>query len=42
MTIPDPDRARIVSIDFIDTSYYGKHDTDKGELRSAAPKRYVR
>jgi IS4 transposase len=30
MTIPDPDRARIVSIDFIDNSYYGKHYADDG------------
>jgi len=42
VTIPDPDRARIVSIDFIDTSYYDEHDIDEGELRSVAPKRYVR
>jgi hypothetical protein len=38
MTILDPDRSRIVSIDFIDNPYHGEHHTDKGELCSMAPK----
>ena len=38
MTILDPDRSRIVSIDFIDNPYHGDHHDDKGELCSMAPK----
>ena len=38
MTILDPDRSRIVSIDFIDKPYHGDHYTDEGELCSMAPK----
>jgi hypothetical protein len=29
MTIPDPDRSRIVSIDFIDNPYHGEHYADE-------------
>jgi len=38
MTILDPDRSRIVSIDFIDNPYHGEHHSDEGELCSMAPK----
>jgi len=38
MTILDPDRSRIVSIDFIDNPYHGDHYADEGELCSMAPK----
>jgi len=38
MTILDPDRSRIVSIDFIDNPYHGVHHADDGELCSMAPK----
>jgi hypothetical protein len=38
MTILDPDRSRIVSIDFIDNPYHGEHNADEGELCSMAPK----
>ena len=38
MTILDPDRSRIVSIDFIDNPYHGDHYVDDGELCSMAPK----
>ncbi len=37
MTILDPDRSRIVSIDFTDP-YHGKHHAGEGELCSMAPK----
>ena len=38
MTILDPDRSRIVSIDFVDNPYHGDHYIDEGELCSMAPK----
>jgi hypothetical protein len=38
LTILDPDRSRIVSIDFIDNPYHGDHYEDEGELCSMAPK----
>ena len=38
MTILDPDRSRIVSIDFIDNPYHGDHYADEGELCTMAPK----
>jgi len=38
MTILDPDRSRIVSIDFVDNPYHGEHYADDGELCSMAPK----
>jgi len=38
MTILDPDRSRIVSIDFIDNPYHGEYYADEGELCSMAPK----
>ncbi len=38
MTILDPDRSRIVSIDFINNPYHGEHHIDEGELCSTAPK----
>jgi len=38
MTILDPNRSRIVSIDFIDNPYHGEHYADDGELCSMAPK----
>ena len=38
MTILDPDRSRIVSIDFIDNPYHGEHYLDEGELCSMSPK----
>jgi len=38
MTILDPDRSRIVSIDFIDNPYHGEHYAEEGELCSMAPK----
>jgi len=38
MTILDPDRSRIVSIDFIDNPYHGEHYDNEGELCSMAPK----
>ncbi len=38
MTILDPDRSRIVSIDFIDNPYHGEYYDDDGELCTMAPK----
>jgi len=38
MTILDPDRSRIVSIDFVDNPYHGSHAIDEGELCTMAPK----
>ena len=38
MTILDPDRSRIVSIDFVDNPYHGVHLDDEGELCSMASK----
>jgi hypothetical protein len=38
MTILDPDRSRIVSIDVIDNPYHGEHYADEGELWLMAPK----
>jgi hypothetical protein len=38
MTILDPDRSRIVSIDFIDNPYHGEHYAEEGELCSMPPK----
>jgi hypothetical protein len=38
MTIPDPDRSRIVSIEFIDNPYHAEHYADDGELCTMAPK----
>jgi len=37
LTILDPDRSRIVSIDFVDNSYHGCPDEDSGELCKTAP-----
>ncbi|SEP14492.1 hypothetical protein SAMN05216388_103720 [Halorientalis persicus] len=37
MTILDPDRSRIVSIDFVDNSYHGSPDEDRGELCKTTP-----
>lgn len=37
MTILDPDRSRIVSIDFIDNPYHGDNHDGEGELCSMAP-----
>jgi hypothetical protein len=34
MTILNPDRSRIVSVEFIDNPYHGNHYTDEGELWS--------
>jgi hypothetical protein len=38
MTILDPDRSRIVSIDFVDNPYHGNPDKDDGELCHTSPK----
>jgi hypothetical protein len=38
MTSLDPDRSRIVSIDFADNPYRGEHYAEEGELCSMAPK----
>ncbi|ELY52780.1 transposase IS4 family protein, partial [Natronococcus jeotgali DSM 18795] len=32
MTILDPDRSRIVSIDFVDNPYHGTYADEEGEL----------
>ena len=37
LTILDPDRSRIVSIDFVDNPYHGQPDEDDGELCSSSP-----
>jgi len=37
MTILDPDRSRIVSIDFVDNPYHGSPDEDSGELCKTTP-----
>ena len=37
MTILDPDRSRIVSIDFVDNPYHGAPDEDSGELCKTSP-----
>jgi len=37
MTILDPDRSRIVSIDFVDNPYHGDPDEDSGELCKTTP-----
>jgi len=37
LTILDPDRSRIVSIDFVDNPYHGHPDEDDGELCSSSP-----
>jgi len=37
LTILDPDRSRIVSIDFVDNPYHGDPDEDSGELCKTTP-----
>ncbi|MFC7167842.1 ISH3 family transposase [Halospeciosus flavus] len=37
LTILDPDRSRIVSIDFVDNPYHGSPDEDSGELCKTTP-----
>jgi len=37
LTILDPDRSRIVSIDFVDNPYHGSPDEDSGELCTTTP-----
>ncbi len=37
MTILDPDRSRIVSIDFVDNPSHGSPDEDSGELCKTTP-----
>jgi len=37
MTILDPDRSRIVSIDLVDSPYHGSPDEDSGELCKTTP-----
>jgi hypothetical protein len=37
MTILDPDRSRIVSLDFVDNPYHGDPDEDSGELCKTNP-----
>ena len=37
LTILDPDRSRIVSIDFVDNPYHGSADEDNGELCTTTP-----
>jgi hypothetical protein len=38
LTILDPDRSRIVSIDFVDNPYHGSPDEEDGELCTTNPK----
>jgi hypothetical protein len=38
MTILDPERSRIVSIDFVDNPYHGTCDDEEGELCRMSPK----
>jgi len=38
MTILDPDRSRIVSIDFVDNPYHGTYADESGELCRMAAK----
>ena len=38
LTILDPDRSRIVSIDFVDNPYHGSPDKEDGELCTTNPK----
>ena len=42
MTILDPDRPRIVSIDFIDNPYYGEYYADYGEQCTITPKNGIK
>jgi len=37
LTVLDPDRSRIVSIDFVDNPYHGHPDEDGGELCTTTP-----
>ena len=37
LTILDPDRSRIVSIDFVDNPYHGSPNEDSGELCTTSP-----
>jgi hypothetical protein len=38
MTILDPERSRIVSIDFVDNPYHGTYNDEEGELCRMSPK----